>query len=70
MTTPQITIHDALTGETVTRNFNADELAQLELDKAQAKLDAEALVARQAAREALLTKLGITEQEAQLLLGS
>jgi hypothetical protein len=70
MTTPQINIYDAITGETITRNFNADELAQLELDKAQAKLDAEALVVRQAAREALLTKLGITEQEAQLLLGS
>ena len=70
MATPKITIHDVATGETVVRDFNAAELAQLELDKAQAKLDAEALVVRQAAREALLTKLGITEQEAQLLLGS
>jgi hypothetical protein len=70
MATPKITIHDVATGKTVVRDFNAAELAQLELDKAQAKLDAEALVVRQAAREALLTKLGITEQEAQLLLGS
>ena len=70
MATPKITIHDVATGGTVVRNMNAAELAQLELDKAQAKLDAEALVVRQAAREALLTKLGITEQEAQLLLGS
>ena len=74
MTTPQITIHDALTGETVTRNFNADELAQAKLDKAeteaQAEAQAEAKLAKQVARAALLTKLGITEQEAQLLLGS
>jgi hypothetical protein len=70
MATPKITIHDVATGETVTRDFNAAELAQLELDKAEAEAQAEALVVRQAAREALLTKLGITEQEAQLLLGS
>ena len=70
MTTPKITIHDALTGETVVRDFNAAELAQLELDKAEAKKHADALAAKAVARAALLTKLGITEQEAQLLLGS
>ena len=73
MTTPQIIIHDAITGETITRDFNAAELAQLELDKAEAetqtKAKAKAQVERQVAREALLTRLGITEEEAQLLLG-
>ena len=36
---------------------------------AEAKAQADALAARTAAREALLTKLGITADEAQLLLG-
>lgn len=70
MATPKITIHDAVTGETVVRDFNAAELAQLELDKAEAKKQADALVVKQAARQAVLDRLGLTEQEAQLLLGS
>lgn len=69
MTTPQKTIHDVLTGEIITRDFNDDELAQLNKDKAQAKLDAEALEARQAKRQAVLNKLGLTADEAAALLG-
>jgi len=69
MTTPQITIIDAITGETVTRNLNADELAQKKLDEAQAKLNAEAITAKQAARQAVLDKLGLTADEANALLG-
>ena len=73
MTTPQITIHDCVTGETITRDFNAAELAQYEMDKAQtdknaadkAKADAD----KASARTALLAKLGITADEAKLLLG-
>ncbi|CAB4163025.1 hypothetical protein UFOVP795_1, partial [uncultured Caudovirales phage] len=42
MTTPQITIHDATTGETITRDFNKTELAEYEADQAQAKKDAAA----------------------------
>lgn len=69
MTTPQITIHNTETGEIETREMNADELAQLESEaelKA-AKLEAEAVKA--AEKAALLQKLGITEDEARLLLG-
>jgi hypothetical protein len=69
MTTPQTTIHDALTGETITRDFNADELAQAKLDQAQTKLEAQALAAKQAARQAVLDKLGLTADEAAALLG-
>ena len=64
------TIHDAITGETIVRDFNAAELAQLELDKAEEKKQADALAAKQAARQTVLDRLGLTEQEAQLLLGS
>ena len=73
MTIPQITIHDAITGKTITRDFNAAELAQAKLDKAeaeaQAKTQAEALTAKQAARQAVLDKLGLTADEAAALLG-
>jgi hypothetical protein len=61
--------HNALTGETVVRDMTADELALVEADalEAEAKLAAEAQ--RATDRAALLTKLGITEAEAKLLLG-
>ena len=58
MTTPQIQIHDVATGEIVVREMNADELAQLEKDKKQAQLDAQTQTAKQAARQAVLDKLG------------
>jgi hypothetical protein len=73
MTTPQITIHDAITGETVTRDYNAAELAQAKLDKVEAetqtKTQTETLTAKQAARQAVLDKLGLTADEAAALLG-
>ena len=73
MTTPQITIHNAITGETITRDFNADELAQLETDQAQAVKDAtdkaKADADKQAARQAVLNKLGLTADEVAALLG-
>lgn len=73
MTTPQKTIHNAITGETITRDFTADELAQYEKDKAQAAIDAAdkaaAIVIKQAARQAVLDKLGLTADEIAALLG-
>ena len=53
---------------TVERDFTADELAAYEADQAaQAAAEAEA-AAKATAKAALLTKLGITEEEAKLLL--
>ena len=69
MTKPKIQIHDVATGEIVVREMNADELAQLEKDKKQAQLDAQAQTAKQAARQAVLDKLGLTADEANALLG-
>jgi hypothetical protein len=63
------TIHNAETGEVIERELTADELAQYKIDvqtdlnrknEAQAKAEAKA---------ALLERLGITEDEAKLLLG-
>jgi hypothetical protein len=69
MTTPQITIYDCITGEIVTRDYNAAELAQAQVDKIAADQAAADATARATARQALLDKLGITDDEAKLLLG-
>lgn len=61
----EITIHNATTGEVETRKMTEDELAywtKVEADLAAEKTEAEF------ARQALLAKLGITENEAKLLL--
>lgn len=64
-----IIIHNVETGEIIEREMNAEELAQLEADKAEAEAKAAAIAAKEAARAALLDKLGITADEAKLLLG-
>lgn len=65
---PLIKIHNAETGEVIEREMNAQELQQLEADQiAQAQREAE-LTAKAQAKAALLDRLGITEEEAQLLL--
>ena len=69
MTTPQIVIHDGITGEIITRDFNADELAQAKADKIAQDQAAADATANATARQALLDKLGITADEVKLLLG-
>lgn len=51
------------------REMTVAEFAQYELDQATNATQADAFAARTAAREALLDRLGITADEAQLLLG-
>ena len=72
MTTPQITISDAITGETIIRDMNATELAQLEADKIQADKDAETLAKAQADKEAtraaVMKRLGLSSDELLALL--
>ena len=60
------------TGEVVERNSNAEEIAQQAIDEAniaaaKAIVDAEA-EAKATAKAALLTQLGITAEQAKLLL--
>ena len=66
---PQMTIHNVETGEITSRPFNEDELAQLEIEKANAEARASAEATKAAQRQLLLNRLGITKEEAQLLLG-
>ena len=63
-----IKIHNVETGEVVEREMNAEELAQRELDQARAKQESEAKAEALAAKAALLDRLGITADEARLLL--
>jgi hypothetical protein len=68
-TRPTIVIQDLSTNEVIEREMNDDEFAQYQADKAlQAARQAEA-EAKATAKAALLTRLGITAEEAQLLLG-
>jgi len=66
---PQVKIVNCETGEEIVRDANAEELAQMELDAANAKAKQAEAEAKATAKAALLTKLGITAEEAQLLLG-
>jgi hypothetical protein len=68
MTTPQVKIVDAETGEETLRDMNAAELAQLAKDVAEREAIEAAEAKAAANKEALLAKLGITADEAKLLL--
>jgi hypothetical protein len=66
-------IHDIKTGEITELKMTKDEIAILQATEKQAQAnrvaaEAEA-AAKEAARQALLDKLGITADEAKLLLG-
>jgi hypothetical protein len=60
---------NAITGEVIERDYTEGETEQRTKDLAKYAALAEAQAAKATARQALLEKLGITEEEAQLLLG-
>ena len=60
--------HNIETGEIIEREMNAKELAQQVADEAAETARQEAEVSKAAEKAALLTKLGITADEAKLLL--
>lgn len=62
-------IHNVETNEIIERELTAEEIAQAEIDQAAAEAQRAELTAKQAARQALLDKLGITADEAKLLFG-
>jgi hypothetical protein len=69
MTKPTIRIHDLATNKIVDREMTDAEFTAYEANQAaQAQAEAEAQ-AQATARAALLTQLGITEEQARLLLG-
>jgi hypothetical protein len=68
MTRPMVRIHDLVTDEVIDREMNDAEFAQYEADQAAAATQAAAEAAKAAEKEALLNRLGITADEAKLLL--
>ena len=66
---PTILIHNTETGEVIEREMTTAEVKKWEADIATEKAKSEAKAEALAAKAALLEKLGITEEEAKLLLG-
>ena len=68
MTNPTIKIHNVETGEVIERDLNETELAQLAIDQERAQATKQAETQKAAEKDALLAKLGISDDEAKLLL--
>lgn len=64
-----IVIHNVSTGEITEREATPEELEIIEQSREDAISEAERINAKAAAKAALLERLGITEEEAKLLLG-
>tara|TARA_R110000868_G_scaffold1090_3_gene8333 strand:+ start:109 stop:309 length:201 start_codon:yes stop_codon:yes gene_type:complete len=60
--------HNVETGEAIERNATAEELAQAKIDKEHFEARVSEEAAKANAKAALLDRLGITEDEAKLLL--
>jgi hypothetical protein len=69
MTNPTIRIHNTETNEIIDREMTAAELKQYEAEKQIIAGYAVEADAKTTQRQALLNRLGITEEEARILLG-
>ena len=63
-----VRIHNAETGEIIDREMTAAELAEANARIAEAQAEETLLLEKAAEKAALLAKLGISEDEAKLLL--
>ncbi len=61
-------IHDITTGETIEKPYSAEQLAEAKASEMANKLAIERQVKAEADKAALLAKLGISADEAKLLL--
>jgi hypothetical protein len=68
-TRPMVRVHDLETNEVIDREMNDAEFAQYQADKAERAAKAAEADAKAAEKQALLDRLGITADEAKLLLG-
>jgi hypothetical protein len=70
MSRPTVIIHNIETDEIINREMNDEEFASYEAEQAvEAARQAEAAI-KEAQRQALLDRLGITSEEAKILLGA
>ena len=67
---PMIRIHDVSLDEVIDREMNDEEFAQWEADQATQAARLAEEQAKAAQKQLLLDRLGITQEEAQLLLGN
>jgi S-adenosylmethionine:tRNA-ribosyltransferase-isomerase (queuine synthetase) len=65
----QILVIDCETGEQTFRNANADEIAQQKIEAENAEIAKVEALAKAAQRQAILDRLGLTADEAKLILG-
>ena len=69
MSNPIIRIHNQESGETIDREMTAEEFSAYEEAKVEQALRAEAEKEKAQKRAELLDRLGLTEDEARILLG-
>ncbi len=69
MTRPMVRIHDLATNEVIDREMNDAEFAAYQADQEALAEKTAAEAAKAAEKAALLFRLGITADEAKLLLG-
>jgi hypothetical protein len=65
----QITEFNCTTGEETVRNANSEEIAQIEIDKAYAEARDAQAKAKEAAKLAILDRIGLTADELKTILG-
>jgi hypothetical protein len=68
MSKPMIRIHNTETNEIIDREMNDEEFAQYKLDEANTNARKAEAEAKATARAAILDRLGLTAEEAALLL--
>ena len=66
---PQVKIVNCETGEEIVRDANAEEIAQMELDAANAKAVKAEAEAKATAKAAILDRIGLTADELKTILG-
>ena len=69
MTKPQMKIVDCTTGEEIVRDATTAEIKNIQAKEAQALIEKEQIEAENNQRQAILDRLGLTADEAKLLLG-
>ena len=68
MSKPMVRIHDTNTNEIIDREMTNAEFAQYKKDQAEAEAFKAEIEAKAQTKQAILDRLGITEDEAKLLL--
>jgi hypothetical protein len=66
---PQVKIVNVETGEEIVRDATAEEIAQMKIDTDNAVSEKAEAEAKSANKQAILDRLGLTADEAKLLLG-